>query len=416
MAKTPIYVLGGFQTDFARNWTKEGKHISAMIREAVVGGLEHTQIDAADVEVGHVGNFAAELYSMQGHLGAFLVDVDPAFSGLPTGRHEAACASGSIALLAASADLEAERYDLAMVVGVEQMKTVGPAVGGDYLGTAAWYELEAKGVEFPFPKLFGKLGDEYDRRYGLRDEHLAHISAVNYDNAKKNPLAQTRTWYMSEEHAVEESKFNSTIGGRIKISDCSQVTDGSVAIFLASRVRYAEGLRGEECGLEARPDIPRIKGWGHNTAPIQFTGQGGGEQANHEYVLPHTRAASTDAFRRSARASTNCWGIDAIETHDCFTTSEYMAIDHFGLTAPGESWKAIEEGVIDLDGKLPINPSGGLIGAGHPVGATGCRQVLDAWKQVTERAGDYQVEDTNKVAVLNIGGSGTTSCVFVVGT
>src|SRR6187549_3074765 len=123
----PVYILGGHQTDFARNWTKEGKHISAMIREAVEGALEATGVRAADIEVGHVGNFAAELYSMQGHLGAMLVDADPAFAGLPTSRHEAACASGSIALLAAAAELEAGRYDCALVVGVEQMKTVSPA-------------------------------------------------------------------------------------------------------------------------------------------------------------------------------------------------------------------------------------------------------------------------------------------------
>jgi len=107
--------------------------------------------------------------------------------------------------------------------------------------------------------------------------------------------------------------------------------------------------------------------------------------------------------------------VDAIETHDCFTTSEYMAIDHFGLTKPGESWKAVEDGTIEMGGKLPINPSGGLIGAGHPVGATGCRQVLDAYKQVTGSAGEYQVEGAKRVATLNIGGSGTTSVCFVVG-
>src|SRR5262245_55897799 len=133
----PIYVLGGYQTDFARNWQKENKHIVALMREAVRNGLDATQIDPKDVEVGHVGNFAAELYAMQGHLGAFLVDLDPAFSGLPTARHEAACASGSIAILAASAEIEAGRYDVSLVVGVEQMKTVSPAQGGDYRGTAA---------------------------------------------------------------------------------------------------------------------------------------------------------------------------------------------------------------------------------------------------------------------------------------
>jgi acetyl-CoA C-acetyltransferase len=404
-----VYILGGFQTDFARNWTKEGKHISAMIREAVDGCLTATGVAPSQIEVGHVGNFAAELYSMQGHLGALLVDVDPAFSGLPTGRHEAACASGSIALLAASADIEAGRYDCALVVGVEQMKTVSPAIGGDYLGTAAWYELEAKGVEFPFPKLFGKLGDEYDKRYGLKDEHLAHISAVNYGNAKKNAKAQTRTWYMSEAHACEASSYNAVIGGRIKVSDCSQVTDGAVAVVLASEKFAAAHAKQRGTKLE---NLARIQGWGHRTAPLRFDDKVA-ESAKDPYVLPHTRRAVLDAYKRAGIA--DCWALDGIETHDCFTTSEYMAIDHFGLTKPGESWKAIEERVIDFDGKLPINPSGGLIGAGHPVGATGVRQLLDCTLQVTGRAGNYQVPNAKRFAMLNIGGSGTTSVVFVVG-
>jgi acetyl-CoA C-acetyltransferase len=405
----PIYILGGYQTDFARNWTKEGKHISAMFNEVVQGALETTRIDPKDVEVGHVGNFAAELYTMQGHLGAFLVETDPAFRGLPTGRHEAACASGSIAILAASAELEARRYDLAMVVGVEQMKSVDSARGGDFLGTAAWYEKEAKGVSFPFPKLFGRLGDEYDKRFGLKDEHLARISAINYDNARKNPLAQTRSWYMSEEHASRTDRFNTVIGGRIKITDCSQVTDGAICVFLASK-RYAEKYA-KAHGIDIN-EIPQILGWGHHTAPLGFDDKVA-ESKDNPYVLPHTRAAIMDALRRAKIE--DCWGLDAIETHDCFTTSEYMAIDHFGLTPPGKSWQAIEEGVIDLDGQLPINPSGGLIGCGHPVGGTGVRQVLDAYRQVTDTAGGYQVSGAKKVATLNIGGSGTTSVSFVVG-
>ena len=200
MATPPVYILGGAQTDFARNWSKERKHFVAMMREAVLGALESTAIDPREVQTAHVGNFAAELYAKQGHLGAFFVEIDPAFSGIPTSRHEAACASGSIAILAASAEIEAGRYDLAAVVGVEQMKTVDSATGGDFLGTAAWYEREAQGIEFPFPKLFGRLGDEYDKRFGLKDEHLAHISAINYSNAKRNPLAQTRN--RSEERRV----------------------------------------------------------------------------------------------------------------------------------------------------------------------------------------------------------------------
>ena len=405
----PVYVLGGYQTDFARNWKKENKQIEALLHEAVRGGLEATAIEPRDIQTGHVGNFAAELYSMQGHLGAFLIDIDPSFAGLPTARHEAACASGSVAILAASAEIEAGRYDTALVVGVEQMKTVDSKTGGDYLGIAAWYEREAKGIDFPFPKLFGRLGDEYDSRFGLKDEHLSRISAINFSNAKRNPLAQTRNWFSNGDAARAADKFNRVIAGRIKISDCSQVTDGAVSLLLASgeaAARYAEH-RGISLSR-----LPRILGWGHSTASIGFDTKIA-QSREDPYVLPHTRRAILDAFERAAVADIE--QIDVIETHDCFTTSEYMAIDHFGLTKPGESWKAIEDGTIELTGKLPINPSGGLIGAGHPVGATGCRQVLDAYKQLTETAGDYQIGGARRIATLNLGGSGTTSVAFVLG-
>jgi acetyl-CoA C-acetyltransferase len=409
MAGNEVYVLGGYQTDFARNWTKENKHFSALMREGVLGALEQCQIAPEEIESAHVGNFAAELYCMQGHLGAFFTEVHPAFSGLPTGRHEAACASGSIALLAASAEIEAGRYDLQAVVGIEQMKTVSAAEGGAYLGTAAWYDQEAKDIEFPFPKLFGKLGDEYDKRYGLKDEHLAEISRLNYDNAKLNPNAQTRTWYMNKEHALCRTDDNPAVGGRIRIADCSQVTDGVATVFLASR-KYAEKYaKGMGRKLE---EIPRIKGWGHNTARLRFEDKVAESHADR-YVLPHVRSTVMSAMKRAGIADVN--GVDGIETHDCFTTSEYMAIDHFGITEPGESWKAIEAGWLEIDGKHPINPSGGLIGCGHPVGATGVRQLLDSYLQVTGNAGAYQVEGAKNFQTLNIGGSGTTSCSFIVG-
>ncbi len=398
------FLLGGYQTDFARNWKKEGKEIADVIEEAVAAGLTACDLPAGDVGVGHVANFAAELYAMQGQLGGFLVQTQPEFAGLPTSRHEAACASGSVAVLAATAELEAGRYDLAMVVGIEQMKTVDSARGGDFLGTAGWYEKESKGVDYPFPSLFGRLGDEYERRFGLKNEHLKRISDINFGNAKRNPLAQTRSW------GDDPDKMSQTIAGRIKVSDCSQITDGAVCVFLASD-SYAEKYA-EQRGLDINR-LPRILGWGHRTATMSFEAKLA-ESANNPYILPHTRRAIVDAFARAGIA--DAWALDAIETHDCFTTSEYMAIDHFGITAPGESYKAIDDEVIDFGGKLPINPSGGLIGAGHPVGSTGVRQLLDAYRQVTGTAGAYQVEGAKKVGTLNIGGSGTTSCAFVVGS
>ncbi len=409
MEDKKTYILGGYQTDFARNWQKENKHISAMMREAYEGGTASVRIEPGDINAAFIGNFAAELYSMQGHLGAFFVDFDPAFKGLPTCRFEGACASGALAALSAMAYIKAGIYDLICVIGVEQMKTVDAARGGEFLGTAAWYEKEADGIEFAFPKLFGKLGDEYDKRYGLQDKHLATIAEINYKNAKSNPNAQTRDWYMCFEHANTLGKYNTKIGGRIKVTDCSQVTDGAVCLYLCSEKFAVDYAKKRGLSIEA---IPQIQGWGHTTASIEYA-QKIIESEGKEYVLPFTRKAITDAYRRAGIK--DCWQLDAIETHDCFTTSEYMAIDHFGLTNPGESWKAIEEGIIEIGGKLPINPSGGLIGCGHPVGATGARQLLDAYKQVAGKAGDYQVAGAKRVATLNIGGTATTNVCFVVG-
>jgi acetyl-CoA C-acetyltransferase len=409
MNRSCVYVLGGAQSDFARNWNKEGKHFAEIMRETVIAALDGAQIEAGEIQSGHVANFAAELYAHQGQLGAFLLEADPGFAGLPTSRHEAACASGSTAILAAAAEIEAGRYELSAVVGIEQMKTVDTATGGDFLGTAGWYERECKGKDYPFPRLFGRLGDEYDKRFGLKPEHLARISSINYSNARRNALAQTRNWPAPDTDPQQRNKFNQVLAGRIRIGDCSQVTDGCAVLLLASEkyaATYAK-LRGRK--LE---NLAQILGWGHRTAFLEFDRKID-ESRDSAYVLPHTRRAILDAFSRAGIAS--IWDIDGIETHDCFTTSEYMAIDHFGLTKPGESWRAIEEGTIEMGGKMPINPSGGLIGVGHPVGATGVRQMFDCYKQVTATAGDYQVENAKRFAMLNLGGSATTSCAFVVG-
>lgn len=409
MAQEPVYILGGFQTDFAVNYAKQNKELVDLFRDVVRGALEVVKIDPKEIGVAHVGNFVAELMCHQGHLGAFFLEVDPAFSGLPTARHEAACASGSVAILAAMADIEAERYQLACVVGVEMERNVPATEAASHLGVAAWYARECQGVKYPWPLLFSKLGDEYDRRYGLKDVYLRRIARINFANARSNPNAQTRSWTFTEESFGDDPEKNPVIEGRIRRQDCSPMTDGGAAVFLASHEfakRYAER---EDVPLES---IPRIIGWGHHTARIRFEDKIA-ESRDSAYVFPHIRATILDALERAEMP--NVSAIDAIETHDCFTTTEYMAIDHFGLTAPGESWKAIEEGVIERTGSLPVNPSGGLMGVGHPVGASGVRMLLDAYKQVAGKAGEYQVEGAKNVATLNIGGSGTTSVSFIVG-
>ena len=342
------------------------------------------------------------------YLGAFLTEVDKSFYGVPSARYEAACASGSVAIDAAATKIRADEYDITIVVGWELMKTVDSQVGGDYLGRAAYYEKESKGVDLPFPKLFGRLADETLKKYPELDEKrymnaLARISVINYGNAKRNPLAQTRKWFMSYEQAsTRGSDTNPLVGGRLGVSDCSQITDGAAVVVLASE-RYLKEKR-----ISGKPII---KGYGHRTAPMLFEKKMA-ENEGSPYVLPWTRQTVLDAYRRSKLTVDD---IDVFETHDCFTSSEYAAISAFGLTEPGKEYQAVESGLIAFNGEKPINPSGGLIGCGHPVGASGVRMLLDLYKQVTGTAGDYQIQNAKNGMMLNIGGSATTNYVFVVG-
>ncbi len=404
-----IYILGGAQTDFARNWTREGQSLFDLFAEAVRAGLSTTKLDAADVEVGHVGNFVAELFAGQGILGGFFGHVDEGFIGMPSARHEGACASGSLAVLAAMADLQSERYQLACVVGIELMRNVSIPEASVNLGPAAWAGREAPDAKYIWPAMFSQLADEYDRRYGLKYEHLAEIARINFGNAKQNPNAQTRKWKFTDNSFREDDEVNPVVEGRMRRHDCSQITDGAAVLFLATAERASAYAR--ERGLRL-DQLPRILGWGHTTAPLLLQTKLD-HSRDQPYVFPWVRKAITDAYRRAAIAGPE--QLDVIETHDCFTISEYMAIEHFGITAPGQAWKAIESGRIGRDGDIPINPSGGLIGLGHPVGATGVRIVLDAARQSSGQAGEMQIEGARRVGTYNVGGSGTANVSFVVG-
>ena len=411
-----VYILGGAQTDFERNWKKEGKNMVALLKEAVADGFADANITLDDVRelnkenrvACFVGNFIAEKYTEQGHLGPFLTEVDSAFYGVPSARYEAACASSSVALDAAQTKIMAGEYDVAIVVGWELMKTVDSSLGGDFLGRAAYYEKEGKGIDLPFPKLFGRLADETLKKYPELDEKrymdaLARISVINYENAKRNPLAQTRKWFMSFEQAsTRGTDTNPLVGGKLAVSDCSQVTDGAAVVVLCSDKFIKE---------RNIKDKPIIKGYGHRVAPMLFDKKMA-DNADSEFILPWTRQAVLDAYRRSGLTVDD---IDCFETHDCFTSSEYAAISSFGITAPGKEYEAVEDGRIAFGGSKPINPSGGLIGCGHPVGASGARMFLDLYKQVTGQAGGYQVKNVRNAMMLNIGGSATTNYVFVVG-
>ncbi|MFN0247926.1 MAG: acetyl-CoA acetyltransferase [Kofleriaceae bacterium] len=389
------HVLGGVQTDFARNWAREGTGLDRVVDEVIDRVVERAGIDLADIDAIHVGNAFGELFTGQAHMGALPATAKAALWGVPASRHEAACASGSIAILSAMSDIEAGRYQCVLVLGIEQERNVPGDVGAKHMGAAAWVGHEGDSARYLWPHMFSRIADAYDERWGLRREHLVAIAKKNLANARTNTLAQTRTWTWTDTTLGEDDPANGVVEGRLRRYDCAQVTDGAAAVILASPAFASH-----------RKASPRIRGWGHRTAGLGLDAKLARHTDRAAPLLPHLAQTVTDALRRADIPDVRSLG--GIEVHDCFSITEYMVIDHLGLTAPGEAWREVERPT------LPINPSGGLIGGGHPVGATGVRMLVDAAAQVSGTAAN-QIDGATTFATLNIGGSGTTAVCFVVG-
>jgi acetyl-CoA C-acetyltransferase len=404
----PVYILGGYQSDFAKVWSRHGQDISDMTRDTTVGALEACGLDADAIQTIHVGNAFAELQRQQAHLGAMVAQVVPELWGIPAMRHEGACASSSLAALAAMAEIEAGRYDCALVLGVEEFKNTSGHQASTNQNAASWQGKEDIDCTFMWPAAFGRVAQEYERRYGLDRRHLNRIAELNYANARRNPLAQTRSWQFDAQSFTDSDEFNPLIEPGTRRQDCGQVTDGGAAVILAS-ARFAEQYaHARGVGIDS---LARISGWGHRTAGLRLLDKFE-RSRDAAYVFPHLRQTIEDAWRRAGVS-----GIEAmhgVETHDCFTTTEYVALDHLGLTPAGQSWQAVEDGSIEPGGRCPVNMSGGLIGCGHPVGATGARMLLDAARQVTAQAQACQIEGAQRMQTLNIGGSCATVVSFVV--
>lgn len=398
------FILGHHQTDFARVWAREGLDISDMIREAALGALADAQLDAAQVGSIHVGNAFAELQRGQAHLGAMVAQVVPELWGVPAMRHEGACASASLAVLTAMAEIESGRYDCVLVIGAEELKNTPGDISSVNQNAASWQGREDIDCRFMWPAVFGLAAQEYDRRYGLDRRYLNRIAELNRGHARLNPLAQTRGWAVNPLTFTDDDNANPLIEPGTRRQDCGQITDGACALVLASGAFTRDWATRRGLPMPAR-----ISGWGHTGAGLRFK-----DKLEHagEYVFPHLRQAVEDARNRAGLAGID--SIDGVETHDCFTTTQYIALDHLGLTPPGQSWQAIEDGSIEPGGRCPVNMSGGLIGCGHPVGATGARMLRDAARQVTGTAGEMQIAGARRMQTLNIGGSFGTVVSFVV--
>jgi acetyl-CoA acetyltransferase len=381
-----------------------------LIVEAGTAAIKDAGIEPKAIESAVVGNFAGGMFTRQLHLGAFVTEIDSALRGIPTMHVESACASGGVAVLTGAQQIMGGLRDVVLVIGAEQQKTMPPAEVADVLGAAADYHAERPRLgEFMFPKLFACIAQRYAERYGLSESSLARVAVKNRAHSQLNPLAQMRGAELTVEEASVASESNPVVAPPLKVSDCSQITDGSAALVLCSQ-RLLDRLH--------RRQSVRLLGYGQTTDHLLLD----------QKDVPDFSIAAKAAKQAYVMAGVGPDELHGAEVHDCFSISEIVQYELLGFAPAGKGAEWLETGASTLPGirdliqvrnpesairNLPVNAGGGLIGDGHPVGATGVRQVVEAYQHLTGNAGDRQIAGAKRFLTCNIGGSLTTTVVII---
>jgi acetyl-CoA C-acetyltransferase len=388
----PDFISKG-HADFGQ---RENPSLESQLGAAIGRLFEEQDIDPEIVERGVVGNFAGELFSSQGHLGAMVARVEPRLVGIGVHRVEAACASGGVGITTAVDAIQAG-VDVVLVAGAEVQTTVRAREGADYLARASHYESERAIDDFTFPAILARRAKAYQEKFDLTGRDLAHFAVKAFDNASRNPLAHMHAATLTLEEAESAGDHNPEILQNpelkpyMRVSDCSQVSDGAAALLLVSE----EGLR--KIG-RIRSDAAQIRSYGFVANPLG--------QVSDFLRLDTVAAASAEAL---SDADTKPNEVQVAEVHDCFTIAELLMYEAVGWAEPGRGKDLVLSGRTTLDGDLPVNTGGGLIGFGHPVGATGVKQAAEIFRQMKGQCGDYQLARIpDKGLTVNMGGDDRT--------
>jgi len=352
--------------------------------------LEHAGITGKDVDgifVGVMNNG----FQKQDFQGALVALADPDLAYVPATRLENACATGSAALYTAMDFIESGRGRIALVVGAEKMTSRSTPEIGDLLLNASYRKEEAD-IQGGFAGVFGQIASEYFSRYGDRSHELAMIAAKNHHNGVSNPYAQIRK-DLGVAFCDEISEKNPYVAPPLRRTDCSLVSDGAAAIVLVDEALASQFPRA--VGFRARQHVNDIMPLSRRD-PLAFEG-------------------ATRAWRQALQqAGVTLDDLSLVETHDCFTIAELLEYEAMGLAARGEGYKVVREGITQKDGRLPVNPSGGLKSKGHPIGATGVSMHVMACLQLTNQAGDMQIPDARLAGVFNMGGAAVANYVSIL--
>ena len=377
-----VAIIGVSQTKFGELWDISFRDL---ISEAGLKAIEDADIEGADLEAMFVGNMSAGLFVQQEHIASLIVD-HTGLTPLPCARVEAACASGGLALRNGIMAVASGYHDVVISAGVEKMTDVvdpTPAIA-----TASDQEWEAQqGVTFP--SLYAMMARRHMHEYGTTREQLALMSVVNHKNGALNPLAQ-----FPMEITVDQVLNSSLVADPLRLLDCSPVTDGAAAVILCP----AEDAR-------KYTDTPVY---------VKASAQASGTIALHDRQDITTIDATVNAARTAYNmAKMEPKDIQAVEVHDCFSINGLLAIEDLGFVKKGQAGPAIEDGITERDGRIPVNPSGGLKSRGHPLGATGIAQTAEIVWQLRGEAGKRQIDGIEIGMTHNIGGTGGTAAVHI---
>ena len=369
----------------------DNETVESLIVKAADGALEHAGVAAGDIDEIVLGHFNAG-FSAQDFTAALVLQANPALRFKPATRVENACATGSAAVHTAIKTIEARRAKRVLVVGVEQMtRTPGAEVGRNLL--RASYLPEDGETVGGFAGVFGKIASLYFQKYGDQSDALAMIAAKNHKNGVHNPYAQMRKDF-GYEFCRTESEKNPFVAGPLKRTDCSLVSDGAAAVVIADidtalASRRAVMFRANE---HAQDFLPMSK-----RDILEFEG-------------------CSVAWRRALeKAGVSLSDLSFVETHDCFTMAELIEYEAMGLVPKGRGADAIKDGLTTMEGKLPVNPSGGLKAKGHPIGATGVSMhALTAMQLCGEAPEGMQVKGARLGGVFNMGGAAVANYVSVL--
>ena len=380
-------IVGWAHTPFGK---LTGETVESLIVRVATDALADTGIAPADVDEILLGHFNAG-FSAQDFTAALVLQASPDLRFKRATRVENACATGSAAVHQAIKAIEAKAARIVLVVGVEQMTaTPGPEIGKNLL--KASYVREEADIDGGFAGIFGKIAGLYFQKYGDQSDALAMIAAKNHKNGVGNPYAQMRK-DVGFEFCRNESEKNPFVAGPLKRTDCSLVSDGAAAIVLADvetalRLKKAIAFRST---AHVQDFLPMSK-----RDILKFEG-------------------CSQAWQRALQsAGIKLADLSFIETHDCFTIAELIEYEAMGLVPEGQGAHAIKEGWTQKDGKLPINPSGGLKAKGHPIGATGVSMHALAAMQLTDNAGEMQVRGAKLGALFNMGGAAVANYVSIL--